>query len=262
MKTEFSRKEELLFLAIGVLCVIAIVGIYADTVWAADQYLNIGADPYQLNRQLGPGEEFFAYPTDVYVKCQGGHGIYEGPVYAGTIFATTPVNGDRNVRRATWIRQCGNPVLNEIRFNVVVRDNATQTGMQAGPTTILINNNNVVGSQYSQYPSQEDLRRAEWYRRRGWDRPPPYHGGTYVQYQPYEHDLFGMAYLIIDRGFDYAIWHDRNRYESRSNRDHHNHDDHGWDHQNDHNNHDSHGDDHYWDHPHDGPQGPGPQPGS
>ncbi|MCL5004753.1 MAG: hypothetical protein M1170_02295 [Patescibacteria group bacterium] len=76
------------------------------------RYLHIGGDPKNEYRQLAPGEEWAVSTRDLWVETNSKSGkVYRGLVPPGTVFATSPTN-DPTLRKAVWIKKCGNDVLN------------------------------------------------------------------------------------------------------------------------------------------------------
>lgn len=105
-----------LFIALAVLLVAD--SIFAESAKHGRRYLKIGGAPMNENRQLEPGEEFmppaskdFWAITNYRSKITGKVGTARGWVPAGTVFATV-VTDDPTLRKAIWIKDCGNDVLN------------------------------------------------------------------------------------------------------------------------------------------------------
>gem|GEM_PF-5467484 len=76
------------------------------------RYLRIGGDPKDSNRVLAPNEKIQVSTKDFWVETNSGSGkIYKGWLPAGTEFVTAPTD-NVFLRKAVWIKKCGNDVLN------------------------------------------------------------------------------------------------------------------------------------------------------
>ena len=76
------------------------------------RYLRLGGDPKNPNRVLGPNEKIQVSTKDLWVETNSGSGkVYKGFLSAGTEFVTAPTD-NIFLRKAVWIKKCGNDVLN------------------------------------------------------------------------------------------------------------------------------------------------------
>jgi len=90
----------------------AAISAYAEPTTISRRYLKIGGDPVNLNRELGVDEEVQVAAQDFWVVTTGKSGkVYRGWVSKGTEFVTISTT-DSTLRKAVWIKKCGNDLLN------------------------------------------------------------------------------------------------------------------------------------------------------
>jgi len=104
-----------ILIMIAVVMVVAVISADAETSKAPRSkriYLKIGGDPKDPGRQLLPDEEVMVSTQDLWVVTNGKSGkVYRGWMPAGTEFVTAPTENP-TLRKAVWIKKCGNDVLN------------------------------------------------------------------------------------------------------------------------------------------------------
>lgn len=85
------------------------------------KYLNIGYNPVNPNRALAADEVEFILPRDVYVKTLDRNNRQSaGWLLAGERVIGVPTSNPEYYK-ATWIRRCGNPILNEDQIAIFIR---------------------------------------------------------------------------------------------------------------------------------------------
>ena len=83
-----------------------------DTSKYGPRYLRLGGDPKDPNRVLAPNEKIQVSTKDLWVETNSGSGkVHKGWLPAGTEFVTAPTD-NVFLRKAVWIKKCGNDVLN------------------------------------------------------------------------------------------------------------------------------------------------------
>lgn len=85
------------------------------------KYLHIGYKPVNPNRFLTGDEKEFILPTDAYVQTpdRDGH-VSKGWLLAGERVIGVPTS-DPDHYKATWIRRCGNPILNDGNIAIIFK---------------------------------------------------------------------------------------------------------------------------------------------
>lgn len=85
------------------------------------KYINVGYRPVNPNRPIMEGEMEYIFPTDGYVTTIDRDGKrVNGWLLAGTR-VVGPIPETSGYVRPTWIRQCGNPILNEDGMAIYIR---------------------------------------------------------------------------------------------------------------------------------------------
>jgi len=113
---EYKRwwKIIVFLILVFVACVALVSNSFAEPVVGESgrRYLKIGGDPVNSNRELGVDEEVQVSTQDLWVVTTGkSRKVYRGWIPKGTELVTTPTS-DSTLRKAVWVKKCGNDLLN------------------------------------------------------------------------------------------------------------------------------------------------------